>query len=57
MLVIPDAMDGAGTLTLTTRADRDHVVVEIGDTGTIGIDSSPGRTTLRIRLPVRHPGG
>jgi signal transduction histidine kinase len=28
-----DAMDGAGTLRLTTRADGDRVVVEIGDTG------------------------
>jgi signal transduction histidine kinase len=28
-----DAMDGAGTLRLTTRADGDSVVVEIGDTG------------------------
>jgi signal transduction histidine kinase len=28
-----DAMDGAGTLLITTRADGNHVVVEIGDTG------------------------
>lgn len=28
-----DAMDGLGTLRLSTRADGDHVVVEIGDTG------------------------
>ena len=28
-----DAMDGTGTLRLTTRADGDSVVVEIGDTG------------------------
>jgi signal transduction histidine kinase len=28
-----DAMDGSGTLRLTTRADGDSVVVEIGDTG------------------------
>jgi signal transduction histidine kinase len=28
-----DAMDGTGTLRLTTRADGDRVVVEIGDTG------------------------
>jgi signal transduction histidine kinase len=28
-----DAMDGAGTLRVATRADGDSVVVEIGDTG------------------------
>ena len=28
-----DAMDGAGTLRVTTRADDGWVVVEIGDTG------------------------
>src|SRR5262249_43149582 len=28
-----DAMDGAGTLRLATRTDRDDVVVEVGDTG------------------------
>jgi signal transduction histidine kinase len=28
-----DAMDGAGTLRIATRADEKHVVVEIGDTG------------------------
>jgi signal transduction histidine kinase len=28
-----DAMEGTGTLRLTTRADGDRVVVEIGDTG------------------------
>ena len=28
-----DAMDGAGTLRITTRADRTGVVVEVGDTG------------------------
>ena len=28
-----DAMDGAGTLTITTRMDGDDVVVSIGDTG------------------------
>jgi len=28
-----DAMDGAGTLRVATRADGDDVVVEIGDTG------------------------
>jgi signal transduction histidine kinase len=95
-----DAMDGAGTLRLATRAEGDHVVVEIGDTGpgmppevaarafeafyttkdvgkgtglgldiarrivverhggTITIDSQPGQTVLRVRLPVRpHPPG
>ena len=29
-----DAMDGQGTLTLTTRAEGEKVVIEIGDTGT-----------------------
>jgi signal transduction histidine kinase len=28
-----DAMDGRGTLRLTTRVDGDHVVVEVADTG------------------------
>ncbi len=28
-----DAMDGSGTLRLTTRAEDNHVVVEVGDTG------------------------
>ncbi|NED94657.1 ATP-binding protein [Phytoactinopolyspora alkaliphila] len=92
-----DAMDGAGTLRLTTRADGDFVVVEVGDTGpgmspgvaerafnafyttkdlgagtglgldvarriimerhggTISIDSQPGGTVLRVRLPARAP--
>jgi signal transduction histidine kinase len=90
-----DAMEGQGTLRITTRADGDHVVVEIADTGpgmpaqvaarafeafyttkdvgkgtglgldiarrivverhggTISIDSRPGDTVLRVRLPVR----
>jgi signal transduction histidine kinase len=88
-----DAMDGAGTLRLTTRADGDAVVVEIGDSGAgmepevaarafeafyttkdvgkgtgLGLDiarrivverhggeltveSSPGDTVLRVRIP------
>jgi len=92
-----DAMDGAGTLQITTRADGDDIVVEIGDTGpgmppqvaarafeafyttkgvgkgtglgldiarrivverhggTISIDSQPGETVLRVRIPVRPP--
>ena len=92
-----DAMDGAGTLRLSTRADGDDVVVEVGDTGpgmppevaarafeafyttkdvgkgtglgldiarrivverhggTITIDSRPGQTVLRVRIPVRPP--
>jgi signal transduction histidine kinase len=91
-----DAMDGAGTLTVSTRADGDDVVVEVGDTGpgmppdvtarafeaffttkdvgkgtglgldiarriiverhggTIDIDSHPGATVLRVRIPVRR---
>ena len=88
-----DAMDGAGTLRVATRADGDEVVVEIGDTGAgmtpetaahafdpfyttkgvgkgtglgldisrriitrhggeIGIETRPGETVLRVRLPV-----
>jgi signal transduction histidine kinase len=94
-----DAMDGAGTLRVATRAEGSEVVVEIGDTGpgmsprvaarafdafyttkdvgqgtglgldiaqrivverhggTIGIDSRPGETVLRVRLPLRPPKG
>jgi signal transduction histidine kinase len=96
-----DAMGGGGTLRVATRADGDHVVVEIGDTGpgmppqvaarafeafyttkdvgkgtglgldiarriveerhagTITIDTRPGETVLRVRIPVRppEPGG
>jgi signal transduction histidine kinase len=90
-----DAMDGAGTLRVSTRVDGNDVVVEVGDTGpgvspevakrafeafyttkdvgkgsglgldiarriveerhggTIAIDSTPGRTVLRVRLPVQ----
>jgi signal transduction histidine kinase len=90
-----DAMDGAGTLRLTTRAEGDEVAVEIADSGggmppevaarafepfyttkdvgkgaglgldiaarivaerhggTITIDSRPGQTVLRVRLPAR----
>jgi signal transduction histidine kinase len=92
-----DAMDGAGTLRVTTRAEGNEVSVEIGDTGagmspqvaarafdafyttkdvgkgtglgldiaqrivverhggTISIDSRPGETVLRVRLPLRPP--
>jgi signal transduction histidine kinase len=94
-----DALDGTGTLRVTTRADADGVVVEIADTGpglppdvarrafepffttkdvgqgtglgldiarrivverhggTITIDSRPGDTVLRVRLPLRPPEG
>ncbi|HET7328929.1 MAG TPA: ATP-binding protein [Nocardioidaceae bacterium] len=90
-----DAMAGAGTLRVTTHADGDAVVVEIGDTGhgipphvaarafdaffttkdvgkgtglgldiarrivverhagMIDIDSRPGETVLRVRIPLR----
>jgi signal transduction histidine kinase len=90
-----EAMNGRGTMRLSTRAEPGHVVVEIGDTGpgmppqvaarafeaffttkdagkgtglgldvarriieerhggTIIIDSQPGHTVLRVRLPVR----
>jgi signal transduction histidine kinase len=89
-----DAMDGVGTLTVTTRRDGEAVVVEVGDTGsgmspevqqrafepfyttkgvgrgtglgldiahrivverhggTIAIESQPGDTRMRVRLPV-----
>jgi signal transduction histidine kinase len=92
-----DAMDGPGTLGLTTRAEQGCVVVEVSDTGrgmspqvadrafeaffttkdvgqgvglgldiaqrivverhggSISIDSRPGETVLRVRLPVRQP--
>jgi len=92
-----DAMDGQGTLRITTGGDDTHVVVEIADTGagmpaevaarafdafyttkevgkgtglgldiarrivverhggTITIDSQPGNTVLRVRLPHRPP--
>jgi signal transduction histidine kinase len=92
-----DAMDGPGTLRLTTRAEEGFVVVEVADTcrgmppqaadrafeaffttkdvgqgvglgldiaqrivverhgGTISVDSRPGETVLRVRLPVRRP--
>jgi signal transduction histidine kinase len=90
-----DAMNGAGTLRVATRAEENNVVIEIGDTGpgmppqvaarafeafyttkdvgkgtglgldiarrivverhtgTITIDSQPGRTVLRVRIPIR----
>jgi signal transduction histidine kinase len=93
-----DAMNGAGTLRLATRAEEDTIIVEVGDTGpgmtpqvasrafdafyttkdagkgtglgldiarrtvverhggTITIDSQPGNTVLRVRLPGRPPG-
>jgi len=92
-----DAMGGAGTLRLATRADGGDVIIEIGDTGpgmppevaarafeafyttkdvgkgaglgldvaqrivverhggTITIDSRPGQTVLRVRIPARPP--
>jgi signal transduction histidine kinase len=90
-----DAMGGVGTLRLTTRAEQNDVVIEVGDTGpgmppevaarafeafyttkdvgkgtglgldiaqrivverhggTIAIESRPGETVLRVRLPVQ----
>jgi signal transduction histidine kinase len=94
-----DAMDGAGTVTVSARPDADRwVVVEIADTGTgmppevrahafepffttkevgkgtglgldisrrivverhsgdIDIESGPGGTLVRVRLPQRHRG-
>jgi signal transduction histidine kinase len=90
-----DAMNGAGTLRLATRAEEDDIIVEVGDTGPgmppqvasrafdafyttkdagkgaglgldiarrtvverhggqITIDSRPGNTVLRVRLPIR----
>ena len=92
-----DAMAGAGTLRLSTRAEGNDVVIEVGDTGpgmppqvaarafeafyttkdvgkgtglgldiarrivverhggTITIDSRPGETVLRVRIPIRPP--
>ena len=92
-----DAMGGAGTLRLATRAEGDDVLVEVSDTGpgmppqvaarafeafyttkdvgkgtglgldiarrivverhggTITIDSRPGGTVLRVRIPARPP--
>jgi signal transduction histidine kinase len=92
-----DAMGGAGTLRLATRAEGDDVVIEVNDTGpgmppqvaarafeafyttkdagkgtglgldiarrivverhggTITIDSRPGGTVLRVRIPARPP--
>jgi signal transduction histidine kinase len=92
-----DAMGGAGTLRVTTRAAEDGIVIDIGDTGpgmppevaarafeafyttkdvgqgtglgldiarrivverhggTIAIDSEPGNTVLRVRIPARPP--
>jgi signal transduction histidine kinase len=93
-----DAMEGTGTLRVTTRAEQDGVVIEVGDTGsgmapdvvarafeafyttkeagkgtglgldiarrivverhggTIAIDSRPGDTVLRVRIPLRPAG-
>jgi signal transduction histidine kinase len=90
-----DAMDGAGTLRVTTRVEEDIAVIEIADSGpgmspqvaarafeafyttkdvgkgsglgldiarriveerhagTITIDSRPGETLLRVRIPIR----
>ncbi len=92
-----DAMDGTGTLRLSTRPDGDGVVVTVADTGqgmgpdvvarafeafyttkdvgkgtglgldiarrivvehhggSIDVDSQPGETALRVRLPARPP--
>jgi signal transduction histidine kinase len=91
-----DAMDGNGTLRISTRLDGEAVVVDVADTGegmppavvarafeafyttkpvgkgtglgldiarrivverhggAIEVDSAPGRTVVRVRLPVRH---
>ncbi|MGH3151217.1 MAG: sensor histidine kinase [Streptosporangiaceae bacterium] len=92
-----EAMDGQGTLRVSTRAEHGSIVIEIADTGrgmppqvaarafepffttkdagknsglgldiarriiterhggTIEIDSRPGRTVLRVQIPVRTP--
>jgi signal transduction histidine kinase len=92
-----DAMDGAGTLRLATRAEGNEVVIDVGDTGPgmppqvaarafepfyttkdvgkgtglgldiarriiverhhgmITIDSQPGETVLRVRIPTSPP--
>ncbi len=92
-----DAMDGQGTLRVSTRVDADAVVVEVADTGCgmspetkehafdpffttkgvgqgtglgldisrrvverhsgdIAVDSVPGHTVFRVRLPTSRPG-
>ena len=94
-----DAMEGRGTLRLSTRAGGDHVIVEVADTGPgmsadvqarafepffttkevgkgtglgldisrrivvdrhtgeIDIESQPGATMIRVRLPARPKSG
>ena len=44
-----DAMEGAGTLRVSVRADAGGLVVEVGDTG-------PAGTTMRVTLPLVAPG-
>ena len=54
-----DAMDGEGTLRVTTRADGDGVVVEIADTGPAWPRTSPsGRSnpSTRPRTSAEAPG-
>ena len=48
-----DAIDGVGTLRVTTRADDAMVVVEIGDTGP-GLAAGGGRP--RVRRVLHHQG-
>ena len=49
-----DAMDGAGTLRVSIRADRDIVVVEIGDSGS---GNATGRGDPRVRGVLHDQGG
>ena len=48
-----DAMDGAGTLRMTTRSDRDDVVVEIADTGP---GMPPEVASARVRALLHDQG-
>lgn len=46
-------MDGAGTLTITTRLEDASVVDR--HRGTIAVDSGAEGTTMRVCVPIRSP--
>ena len=48
-----DAMDGTGTLTVSTRSEGDSVVVEISDTGP---GHAPGGGGAGVRAVLHHQG-